>query len=463
MKKLWLLVALMLCFALPCAAAEEAPASYTCGVYKYVLLEDGTAEITGYVGDTKLLAKLELPSELDGHPVTSLEKFAFMNCSKLRIVTLPDSLVNMESNPFSYCWELREIRVSPDHPVFATIDGVLFHKPDKKLICYPLSFTDTAYAVPKGILAIGDSAFSRCKSLTSITLPDTVTTIESSAFVNCTNLASITLPGSVTTIGSSAFNTCFNMTSITLSEGLTTIGDRAFHNCAHLTSISLPDSLVTMGSNPFDRCTRLTDISFSPDHPVFEMIDGVLFHKADMKLICYPCSSAAAEYTIPDGTLTIGDYAFTFCISLQRITLPDSVTTIGKDAFSECNLTDITIPHSVTSIGNGAFSYCNELISITLPDSITSIEDDTFNSCENLASLTIPEGVASIGERAFSLCKSLTNVTIPDSVTSIGKNAFNSCNKLKTVTVPHDSYAEQYCKDNNLPVAYPDAADWLNN
>lgn len=441
MKKLWLLVALLLCFALSCAAAEEEPTKYTSGCYKYILLEDGTAEITGYVGDTKLLAKLELPSELDGHPVTSLGGYSLAACSKLRIVTLPDSLVTMGKNPFAYCKELREIKVAPDHPAFATIDGVLFHKGEKKLICYPHSFTDTEYTVPKGILSIGDSAFLNCGSLTSITLPDTVTTIEASAF-----------------------NTCYNMTSIRLSNGLTTIGDRGLYNCLNLTYISLPDSLVTMGSNPFECCTRLMDIIISPDHPVFAMIDDVLFHKAEKKLICYPRSSTAAEYTVPEGILTIGDHAFASCTNLERITLPDSVTTIGKSAFYTLGrLTSINIPHSVTSIGDSAFSYCDKLISITLPDSITRIEDDTFNKCTSLASITIPDRVVSIGERAFARCDSLTSVTIPDSVTSIGINAFFNCGSLKTITVPYDSYAEQYCKDNKLPVAYPDAADWLSD
>jgi len=47
-------------------------------------------------------------------------------------------------------------------------------------------------------------------------------------------------------------------------------------------------------------------------------------------------------------------------------------------------------------------------------------------------------------------------------VTSIGENAFSDCENL-TLTVPRDSYAAQYCKDNNLNYTYPDSLDWLNN
>ena len=47
-------------------------------------------------------------------------------------------------------------------------------------------------------------------------------------------------------------------------------------------------------------------------------------------------------------------------------------------------------------------------------------------------------------------------------VTSIGDEAFSNCPNL-TLTVPRDSYAKQYCIDNNLLYTYPDALDWLSN
>ena len=41
---------------------------------------------------------------------------------------------------------------------------------------------------------------------------------------------------------------------------------------------------------------------------------------------------------IPDGVISIGNYAFWECASLTGITLPDSVEYIGEDAFAGCNL-----------------------------------------------------------------------------------------------------------------------------
>ena len=56
------------------------------------------------------------------------------------------------------------------------------------------------------VTSIGNNAFIRCRSLTSVTIPNSITTIGNSAFVGCNSLTSVTIPNSVTTIDNSAFN-----------------------------------------------------------------------------------------------------------------------------------------------------------------------------------------------------------------------------------------------------------------
>jgi len=150
----------------------------------------------------------------------------------------------------------------------------------------------------------------------------------------------------------------------------------------------------------------------------------------------YYCVSLSS-ITIPNSVTSIGTYAFYYCVSLTSITIPDGVTSISNNMFSNCNsLPSITIPNSVTSIGTNAFNNCYSLSSITIPDSVTSIGTSVFNGCYSLPSITIPDSVTSIGSNAFYYCVSLTSITIPDGVTSIGNNMFSNCNSLSSITIP---------------------------
>ena len=242
MKPLSLILALLLCLTLcPAARAEDTPAPevFTSGDYRYILLEDGTAEITRYYGNA---TKLTVPNALDGIPATRIGNGAFSGCNSLTEITLPDSVVSMGSNPFRYCEKLTALTVSPDHSFFAVIDGVLFEKATRTLICYPMGKSQSIYAIPQGIQVIGDDAFYSCKSLTSITIPDSVTTIGNSAFSGCDSLTEITIPDSVTAIGEGAFYSCDRLTSITIPDSVTTIGEKAFFRCGNLTATVGRDS-----------------------------------------------------------------------------------------------------------------------------------------------------------------------------------------------------------------------------
>ena len=85
--------------------------------------------------------------------------------------------------------------------------------------------------------SIGGTAFSDCRSLTSITIPDSVTKIGYSAFESCISLTSVTIPNSVTKIGYSAFESCSSLKSVTIGNGVTTIEFSAFESCSSLRTI----------------------------------------------------------------------------------------------------------------------------------------------------------------------------------------------------------------------------------
>ena len=203
--------------------------------------------------DCKFLTRVTIPDS-----VTSIGDCAFSLCDSLTSITIPDSVEQIGTNPFTVCSALKSISVSPEHPYFATIDGVLFRKADKALISYPAGISSSTYTIPQGITAIGDSAFYYCDSLTSVSIPDSVTSIGDNAFYFCESLTSVTIPDSVTAIGDEAFYSCSSLTSVNIPDSVTSIGDRAFSYCDSLTSVSIPDSVTSIGDYAFGDCSNLT-------------------------------------------------------------------------------------------------------------------------------------------------------------------------------------------------------------
>jgi hypothetical protein len=405
----------------------------------------------------------------------------------IRIIVLTHGVTGIGEHAFSTCRSLAFFDVSSDNANFSSENGVLFNKNKSVLIQCP-HYKSGNYVIPSSVTSLGDYAFRRCFSLTSITIPASITSIKDYAFFRCEALTSITIPNSVTSIGDYAFWMCWALTSITIPNSVTSIGDYAFSDCRALTSITIPGSVTSIGDYAFYSCSSLTSIT----------IPGSVTSIGDYAF--YSCSSLTSV-TISNGVTSIGNYAFAGCSNLISITIPNGVTSIGNGAFGYddeyhgcSNLISITIPSSVTSIGDYAFYGCSSLTSITIPSSVTSIgnyafggcfgltsinvesdnakfssedgvlfnknksvlicyprgkggdylipygvtgiRDNTFSYCSSLTSITIPSSVTSIGGFAFLACTSLTSITIPSSVTSIGFSAFSDCSSLTSITIP---------------------------
>ena len=281
---------------------------------------------------------------------------AFAYCDELSNVTIPASVTTIYRNPFLMCPKLADITVAENNLNFVSEGGILYNKAKTTLIAYPTA--NGNYAIPAGVTIIGDSAFSYCYDLTSITIPSSVESIGNSAFFDCNFLDDITiLPNSaLTTISIQAFARCFGLSSIILPDGLTTISHDAFAVCSNLTSITIPASVTTINGNPFYDCPDLA-ITVDVNNNNYASESGILFNKEMNTLLAWPKAKDSVTLIIPNTAITaIGDSAFNGCTLLTSILIPPSVTTIGDLVFCDCiNIMTITIPATVTSVGVIAF------------------------------------------------------------------------------------------------------------
>ncbi|MBQ6682142.1 MAG: leucine-rich repeat domain-containing protein [Prevotella sp.] len=175
------------------------------------------------------------------------------------------------------------------------------------------------------VTRIGESAFSGCTDLTSVTIPNSVTSISSYAFLNCSGLTSVTIGNSVTSIGNYAFYGCSGLTSVTIPNSVTSIGTWAFYNCSALTSVEIPNSVTSIGRYAFSGTAWYNN---QPDGLVYA---GKVAYKYKGTM------PANTSITIKEGTLGIAGSAFSDCSGLTSVTIPSSVTSIGASAFRDCS------------------------------------------------------------------------------------------------------------------------------
>lgn len=315
--------------------------------------------------------------------VTEIYDSAFLKCSGLEKVIIPETIETIDQYAFYGCSELKSI------------------------------------TIPDSIKKIGDSAFGNCTSLKTAGPVGSgynyefewKTSIPAYAFYGCTELKSITIPDGVTSIKKSAFSGCVGLTDITIPNSITSISDGAFYGCAGLTSIKIPDSVETLGAKAFMNCSSVVELKLPNSALTFDMdmIDGI-------------------------------SAVFRGCTSLTSVTIPGTIKTIPVEAFRDCsNLREIIIEEGVTTIDAVAFYNCAALESVSLPKSIKGIKSRAFSGCEKLKnaegyiiidgwlldspqaeSLTIPNGVETITEN--SLHSGTEYICFPDSVKMIEDN-----------------------------------------
>ena len=98
--------------------------------------------------------------------------------------------------------------------------------PDEVVLPETVSFCGVTFSV----VAIGNSAFESCSSLTSVTLPEGLTSIGNKAFYACTSLSSVVFPSTLHSIGSKAFMECHALAEATSNSVNIVIGDNCFAN-----------------------------------------------------------------------------------------------------------------------------------------------------------------------------------------------------------------------------------------
>lgn len=331
MKKLRLLIALILIFALSQVQVLAAPRIpvYKVGNVLY-FFDKSSGTITGFAGEPK---DLVIPLSLGGFNVVSLGSRAFAGSYTLETLSIPDGISTVSAEAFASCPNLRSVEIG----------------------------STVSY--------IGSKAFANCTRLSEVTFRGLLENIESDAFDNTAWITgsssefvmlggttllkyngaaeSVVVPSGVKNIASNAFAYNTTVKEIILPDTVEKIGDNAFVHCYSLEKIIIPTTVSHIGAGAFDDTVWMFN-----QQTDFVTVNGILI------------SYKGGE---------------------NHVELPNGITAIGSGAFmAQENLRSVHLPDSVIYIDSMAFGGCTQLRLINIPDSVEWIDEYAFSSCFNL-------------------------------------------------------------------------------
>ena len=302
---------------------------------------------------------------------------------------------------------------------------------------------------------------------TDIVIPSTidgykVTSIGNSAFLKDTTLTSVEIPSGVTKIGEYAFAYCDSLGNTIIPSSVTNIAENAFVN--HSDELTIYCFKNTTASN-FAKGNNICRAEFlykvledgtaeirayydgATDVIIPSTVDGyVVTSIGDQSFIF----SDVESVVIPDTVTKIDDYAFCQCNSLKSVKMPKVLTYLGEYAFAYTDISHITIPEGIKYIHSCAFAYCEELESVTIPDSVERILSYAFSNCKSLTCVVLPENLNGISDYAFKDCTSLESIIVPFGISFICDDAFDGCSDSFSVFGYVDTEAQYFAQRNDI-------------
>ena len=282
--------------------------------------------------------------------------------------------------------------------------------------------------IPDSVTSLGQYAFKYCTSLMSITLPNSISSIGMETFYNCTALKSITIPDSVTHIGYYAFQYCRALQNVVMGNSVKTIANYAFDWCEALTSVTIPDSVTSIGMGAFRNCTSLKDVyCFAVTPPTlgneYVFYNNASGRKIYVQIVAYDTYKAASIWS---GYSIIADYTPTECTSLTieaddvpgymtSTTIRYSAMTNGV-SFNRYQVKDIPMTGEVTSSQFDMNTSLTESVEHTI----------SFSYLGRSATTTITQGPSLAKSYTIDLNNQWRNSTAPNPDSALYDGVYES-------------------------------------
>lgn len=212
------------------------------------------------------LVSVRMPNSLE-----SIGKGAFESCNKLTSIVIPQNVKSIEDYAFLSCRNLESINVlavSPPTLGYHAFNRIsryakftvpeeslaLYQKKERWSILLPSSYCGEnatwAYdAATKTLTIMGTGRMYNYESsapwdrnmddISKIVIGEGITHIGNTSFTFCAKVTSVTLPSTLESIGVDAFSCCDVLTSVTIPANVTEIKEHAFDDCSALATVTV--------------------------------------------------------------------------------------------------------------------------------------------------------------------------------------------------------------------------------
>ena len=254
---------------------------------------------------------LNIPSTIDGLPVTGISRYAFQ-CSSITSITLPESIKTIGYYAFSMSNNLTSLTLPSSIEVvemhaFENCNNLETIKFPNKLVkihdhCFDSTPWMTAQRQQGSLVIVNGALIDASTAKGDVTIPSSVKYVSPSAFARNNDVTSVVFPTGVKEVCDNTFFYCENLTSVDI-KGATYIGLMAFSYCNRLSELKLSGDLTKIEDYAFSDINGSANITFYGSREKWENVTK----PSDMKFLNNSNFTFDTSYT-PDPEPQGDDY-----------------------------------------------------------------------------------------------------------------------------------------------------------
>lgn len=350
----------------------------------------------------------------ENSPLTYILRYAFNNCTGLETVSLAKALRCVDGAAFEGCDALKEFRadwkpftadeiaarasdngkndeghlIDYGYRYVVVHEGVLYTFGGTRLTKYPVARSDSYYSVLDGTLSIGGYSLSGATNLKKVDLPQSVWSLDPYCFMG-SGIESITLPYELTDIQCGAFLDCANLKKVIAINDVNRFaayGDGGNINIGW-TDPNAPKPFAGTNEN-------LEIVAYDGGAWETYCADNDLKFTESRTVIWFTGRDESGYYDYKENEYLITGFLAPKNAEIKQI---PSVTNDGK-----------------TIVGIGDEAFCGESRicgDFKLPDTIRFTLSASFAGT-GITSINIPKNLVNVWEGTFADCSSLTKFTV---------------------------------------------------